>query len=115
MRRSIAIGCTLLVLGCFQGVVRDEAVYRNEVLFNEALAMKQAVAIHQLIASACYCIETDKGLVFSGRVCEDAAMLVQLTRARVPWHSQMMLHLAGLEGHPGETPPIIQSGNLLCE
>ena len=114
-RWFIAIGCTLVASGCFQGVVRDEAVYKNEVLFNEALATKQADAIHQLIASSCYCIETSKGLVFEDKDCQDAATLVQLTRARVPWHSKMMLHLAGLEESPGDTPPDVQSGNLLCE
>jgi hypothetical protein len=110
----IAIGCMLFVAGCFQGVVRDEFVYKNEVLFNEALATKQADSIYQFIASSCRCIDSGKGLAFQNKECQRAATLVQLTRSRVPWHSKMMLHLAGIGEAPSEKPPEVASGSLLC-
>jgi len=102
---------------CPNKVLREENVYRNEVKFMQKAAMDQADMLAQFVATSCECKTVDpvgtRGFV--NKECLDVAKLVQVVRTRVPYHTDMMLYLAGLkEERPPETPPEVPPPEDLC-
>ena len=108
----------LLVGGaCTPKIVREENVYRNEVKFLQATAEQEADALSGFVAAHCECktVDPNGATGFVTKECLSAAKLVQVVRARIPYHVDMMLYLAGLkEERPPEVPPEVKPPEELC-
>lgn len=107
----------LAVSACNPKIVREENVYRNEVKFMQATATQQADTLAAFIAANCECktVDPNGAIGFVTKECLSAAKLVQVVRARVPYHVDMMLYLAGLkEERPPKTPPDVPPPEELC-
>lgn len=95
-------------------VVRDETVYRTELDFLEQTSKQPADKLVDWINLHCKCVDSkwvDPGAV----LCSASAKLVQVIRARVPYHKAMMLYNASLvDERPPKDPPAIPTASDLC-
>jgi len=95
-------------------VVRDEKVYRTELDFMEQTAVQPADKLVEWIKLHCKC-EEGKFTGDNAALCEKSAKLVQVIKARVPYHKAMMLWNADLlKPRPPKTPPEVPAATDLC-
>lgn len=110
---SLAMFLAILTLttSCHDAVVRDAVVYQTELNFFEKVSLDQADALQKFIAASCTCADGK----FVLKDCEDAADMVVVTRARMPWHKAMARYNAGLDKTaPPKDPPAIPDPTTLC-
>ncbi len=107
----ILVAPVLLGSHCEETVVRESNTYQQEVEFMEQFVSQEAVLLADWIKTSCKCEEGK----FTSALCEDSAKKVQLARARIAWHRDMMLYNAGLlKDRPSETPPVVLEATVLC-
>jgi len=111
-------GILLLVMPLFGAncntVVRDETVYRTELNFLEQTSKQPADKLVAWINLHCKCAD-GKWVEPQAVLCEASAKLVQVIRARVPYHKAMMLYNASLtKKRPPKNPPEVPSSIDLC-
>jgi hypothetical protein len=95
-------------------VVRDENVYRTELDFMEQTAVQPADKLVEWINLHCKC-EEGKFIDPNAELCGKSAKLVQLIKARVPYHKAMMLWNADLlKTRPPKDPPEVPAPTELC-
>jgi len=116
LKRLALILTFLMVAGICMGgscntVVRDEAVYRTELDFMEQTSKQPTDRLAKWIDNSCKC---ENGQ-FVDEWCAKTANLVQVIRARVPWHKAMMLYNASLvDKRPPKDPPEVPPATDLC-
>jgi len=94
-------------------VVREESVYRTELDFLEQSSKQPSDLLAEWVTFNCKC--DPAGAVFLDAKCEKSAKLVQVIRARIPWHKAMMLYNARLlDKRPPKDPPVIPPASDLC-
>ena len=95
-------------------VVRDETVYKTELDFMEQTATQPADKLVEWINLHCKC-EAGAWVEANAALCEKSAKLVQVIRARVPYHKAMMLWNADLlSKRPPKDPPAVPASTDLC-
>jgi len=105
-----------LTCGC-GAAVRDPVVYETEIDFIQKVADEQAERAVALIDAYCECesIVDGEEPTFTTEECEKAAKTIQVIRARIGWHADMMLYLGGItEKRPDKDPPEVDPSHELC-
>ncbi len=101
----------VLMAGSCNTIVRDETVYRTELDFMEQTAKQPVDRLAQWISTSCKCVDGK----FTDAWCTETAKLVQVIRARLPWHKAMMLFNASLlDKRPPKNPPKVPPATDLC-
>ena len=105
----ILAGC----IGCGGStIVREEAAYRTEVKWNETAGTRLAAHLEGFVKAHCTC---DQQLNFTTKECEKAAKDALVVKARLPWHSAMMMYNGGLlDERPPEEAPKWDDPSTLC-
>ena len=97
--------------GCNSTVVRDETVYRTELDFMEQTSVQPADKLVEWINLHCTCVDGK----FPTPLCAASAKLVQVIKARVPYHKAMMLWNADLlSKRPPKEAPVVPDATDLC-
>ncbi len=115
MRKAVmlVLAAAFFLAGACGGstIVRDEVTYRTELNFMEQASRQSADHLAKWVGENCNC----NGGRFTTALCLTSADLVQVIRARIPWHKQMMLFNAGItERRPSVKPPTIPPATDLC-
>lgn len=119
MKRLLVAVAVLLFVSPLLGancntVVRDEAVYKTELNFMEQTATQPADKLVEWINLHCKC-SGGQWVDANAALCEKSAKLVQVIRARVPYHKAMMLWNADLlTKRPPKDPPAVPPSTDLC-
>lgn len=111
---ALLLLATPLVGANCNSVVRDETVYKTELGFLEQTATQPADALVGWFNLFCKC-EDGKFVGPTAEKCAKDAKLVQVIRARVPYHKAMMLYNASLtKKRPPKAPPAVPPATDLC-
>jgi hypothetical protein len=101
MTRLILLVFTLSLAGCSRTVVRDRNVYESEVKLLSQVTKQASDLLAEEIGKQCVC----SGSGFTTPWCQKSAETVIVSQVRVPWHTSMMLYLAGItDEKPGDVP-----------
>ncbi len=111
--------CALMALmaftfsACPTVAIRDAKVYKTEIQFFEQANTQQADELTVWVKAQCC---TAEKTLKADDHCKKSAKLVQVVRARVPYHRDMMLYLGGItEKRPPKDPPKVLSVDDLCK
>ena len=116
----IAFVLVLVVVlsGCGGVSVRDPVVYETELDFIAKASDEQSKRMERLIEMYCRFAtlsSEDKELAFTMAICEESAGTLQVVKARMPWHIDMMKYLGGIKDErPAKDPPKVPPGTDLC-
>ena len=93
MKRAISCAALVLLTGCTKYVIRERETYEAEVRFIERLSSETSTTLKDIVGKFCVCTDGQ----WSNRVCADAEVKQALFEQRLPYHTGMMLYLAGIE------------------
>lgn len=119
MKRATLALAVLLVSATFTNchcntVVRDDNVYRTELDFMEQTSMQPADKLVEWINAHCKCVD-GAWAEPNADLCKKSAKLVQVIRARVPYHKAMMLYNGSItDKRPPKDPPAVPATTDIC-
>lgn len=105
----------LMGASCGKQVVRDGKTLTMEVKFFSQANLQQAELLKEWVAVGCTCDASKKFIGDSAKRCLSSAKKALVVEARIPWHSDMAMHNAGLKDErPPKVPPTVPDTGTLC-
>jgi hypothetical protein len=109
---ALAAMLAFVLAACPSVAIRDAKVYQTEIKFFEQANMQQADALEHWVKANC----CDAGAFKADETCKKSAKLIQVVRARIPYHRDMMNYLGGItEKRPPKDPPKVPPVDDLCK